>query len=469
MTRRDAVARARAVRRTRVVVWLVVGAALLALYSFLQTHPAVLRGTHLEPRRVLSVLLFVAFIPLIVFAVRLIDLVAFDVFGSRRKGVHAPLLLREIVSIGLYLIAFAWAFSWIFHTNVTGFLATGTILAAVLGLALQETLGNLFAGIALHLEDSFEPGDVVRSGDYFGVVEAVRWRGTRLRTFNNNLVIVPNSMLARERVEVFPRNNLNARVLQIGIDYHVPPAKVIEILTQAAANVEGVARELPAYARVGGFADSALTYEIKYFLHDYAQRDRIDADIRKAVWYALRRNGISIPFPIRAVQRYEPSAQRHHPDAREILDRLGRVDILSPLGSAAQEAIAAAARVHVFSRGETILRHETAGDSMFLVHEGSVSVRSDDVEVARLGAGDFFGEMALLTGAKRAADVVALTDVVAVEIAKNALEPVLHDHPELAAAISAKVAERRDRLGAKMEPREEEQSVLSRIRAYFGL
>ena len=124
----------------------------------------------------------------------------------------------------------AWVISKIFGgSRITAFLATGTVVAAVLGLALQETLGNLFAGIALHLEDSFAVGDVVRSGEVLGVVEAVRWRGTRIRTLNNNIMIVPNSLLARERLEVFPRRNLNARVLQIGVDYNVPPANVIDI------------------------------------------------------------------------------------------------------------------------------------------------------------------------------------------------------------------------------------------------
>jgi branched-chain amino acid transport system substrate-binding protein len=137
----------------------------------------------------------------------------------------------------------------------------------------------------------------------------------------------------------------------------------------------------------------------------------------------------------------------------------------------AREAIALAARVRVYSAGETIIRHGTAGDSMFIVHEGSVSIRVDENEVARLKAGDFFGEMALLTGETRAADVVALADVVAIEIAKDALQPVLVHHPELASAISTNVMKRRDSLdSARMAlPDDVEQSVLSRIRAYFGL
>jgi CRP-like cAMP-binding protein len=368
------------------------------------------------------------------------------------------------------VVLLAWAIWTIFNYKITALLATGTVVAAILGLALQETLGNLFSGMALHVDDSFEPGDVIRTGEYFGVVEAVRWRGTRLRTFNNNLVIIPNSMLARERLEIYPRNNLNARILQIGIDYNVPPATVLNVLVQAASNIEGVSHDIPAFARVGGFGDSAVTYEIKYHMRDYSQRDRIDADIRKAVWYALRRNGITIPYPIRTFHKYTPPEHKGQPDTTEILHRLGRVDVLSPLPKLAQEAIAQAARVHTFSRGETIIRQGAAGDSMFIVHEGAVAVRIDDSEVARLQPGDFFGEMALLTGEARAADVVALSDVVAVEIAKDSVEPALHDHPELASSISAKVAERRGDLDARGGvPADAQRTILTRVRAWFGL
>jgi small-conductance mechanosensitive channel/CRP-like cAMP-binding protein len=457
-------------RPSRLFLPLLLTSLAVALYALAHANPVWIARLHVAPKRFENVVLFIATLPLILFLVRALDLLAFDVFASRRT-VRAPLLLRELVSIALFLILFAWAMWAIFDYKVTGFLATGTVLAAVLGLALQETLGNLFAGIALHLEDSFEVGDVIRSGDYFGVVEAVRWRGTRLRTFNNNIVIVPNSLVARDRVEVFPRQNLNARVLQVGVDSNIPPAEVIAMLTQAAEHVQGVAQELPAFARLAGFADSSLTYEIKYFMHDYSQRDRIDADIRKAVWYALRRNNVPIPYPIRAVQRYTPPAPRQHPDRDEIVDRLNRVDILGPLSIEARNAIAAVARVHVYSSGETIIRQGAAGDSMFIVHQGSVSVRAGDNEVARLKAGDFFGEMALLTGETRAADIVAVADVVAIEIAKDALQPVLMNHPDLASAITAKVMERRGSLDSARTASAEDvqQSVLSRIRAYFGL
>lgn len=449
--------------RARLYVPLLLGALLFAVYWLLLDRNVV-------APKVLNILLFAAVVPLVVFVVRAIDAIAFGVL-SRRRHVRAPMLLREMFAIVLYLVAFGWAISTIFNYAVTGLLFTGTVVAAVLGLALQETLGNVFAGIALHLEDSYEVGDVIRSGDFIGIVEAIRWRATRIRTFNNDIVLLPNSMIARERLEVFPKDNLNARLLQVGIDYNVPPATVIAVLTQAASNVDGVSREIPCLARVAGFGDSAVTYEVKYFMRDYSQRDRIDADIRKAMWYALRRNQIPIPFQIWASMPYKPPAERHQLTREELVEELMQVDILSPLTPHAREDIAAAARVHSYSKGETIIRRGTEGDSMFIVHDGSVAIRIDDHEVARLGPGSVVGEMALLTGETRTADVIAVSDVVAAEIDKNALWPILHEHPELADAISAKVASRRDSLASLDAGRreEEQQTVLSRIRAYFGL
>lgn len=465
-----------AVRRgSRLLMPLLFAAAFTLLYYFALNNVRWIDRLKLDRGTTLHTLQFVAWIPFIFFIVRAIDLIAFDVFASQRRQVRAPALLRELVSIGIAVLLFAIVWSMIFQKSVTAFLATGTILAAILGFALQDTLGNLFAGIALHLEDSFEVGDVVRAGEYIGIVEAMRWRGTRIRTFNNNIVIVPNSVLARAYVEIYPRNNLNARLLQIGVDYNIPPAKVIGVLTQAASNIEGVSRELPCLARVGGFGDSSVTYEIKYFTEDYSQRDRIDADIRRAAWYALRRNGISIPFPIRSVQRYTAPAHGHQPEREDVVHRLSSIDILSPLPETARHYIADAARVHTWARGETIIRQGEAGNSMFIVHQGTVSVRMPDQsergwsEVAVLNAGDVFGEMALLTGEARTADVVALSDVVTVEITKDALQPVLHDHPEIAASMSSTVIERRGAASAREAEPDAGQSVLSRIRSYFGL
>ena len=465
-------ARLAAANRSRVAFPLVISLVLFAAYWPFRHQPLMVGDVNVR-----DYLLFAGDAALIFFAVRFVDLLVFDVIFSRRRNVVAPQLLRGIVAIVLYVLLFTTAFSSVFHQDVKAVLTGGTIVAAVIALALQDTLGNLFSGIALHMEDTYEVGDVIHSGDFIGVVEGVSWRATKIRGFNNQNLVVPNSVLARERLEVFPRSNLNGRSLQFGIDYHIAPATVIGTLTQAASHVEGVARELPCFARVAGFADSAVTYEVKYFMRDYSTRDRIDADIRKAVWYALRRNEIPFAFPVRVHQDYLPPKGDHQVTPEEITARLQEVDVLSPLSEEAHETLSTVTKVHFYSKGEAILRHGTLGESLFVVHAGSVVVRLPDADntgwhqIAQLGPGSVFGEMALLTGEVRTADVVAATDVVALELGKASLQPILRDHPELTTAISRKMMERREHLdtlqGADIE--KDELTLISRIKSYFGL
>jgi small-conductance mechanosensitive channel/CRP-like cAMP-binding protein len=451
-------------------------AAFFALGYFRKT--AIVVGPYGDVRPIIShTLHFFGWLTLIIFIVRVVDALIFDLLMSRRRNVVAPQLLRQIVALTIYLLLGASALKILFDYDVKTALTGGAVLAAVIGLALQDTLGNLFSGIALHLEGAFDVGDVLHSGDYVGVVESVSWRATRMRGFNNQMIVLPNSVIARERLEVFPHGHLNARVLQLGIDYNVAPATVIGIISQAAAHVDGVARELPCFARVGSFADSSVVYELKYHTRDYAQRERIDADIRKAVWYALHRNDIAFATPVRAFQNYTPPEARHEVSREEVLARLAEIDILTPVSEQARQAIAASTRVHFYSKGETILRHGDAGDSMFVVDSGTASVRFPDDsdrgwhEVAQLGPGTLFGEMALLTGEARTADVVALTDVTALEIGKESFKPILADHPELVETITAIVIQRKDHLDTIriMTPGEEATTIVSRVRAWFGL
>ncbi|MGA7614181.1 MAG: mechanosensitive ion channel family protein [Thermoanaerobaculia bacterium] len=424
----------------------------------------------------LEYLRFAAVLALIVFVVQLVNHVIFDRLLIRDSGFQPPRILREVVAIALYFVFIGWAVSSIFHYAIGALLTTGTVVAAVVGLALQDTLGNLIGGIALHMEQSFSEGDVVRIGDSLGVVESTRWRSTRIRTFNDNYIVLPNSLISRERIEVFPQDHLNGRVLSVGVSYEHPPAKVIRALVDAALNVPEVSSEVPPIARVASFDESSVRYELKYHTRVYARRDSIDAEIRRCLWYGFRREGISIPFPIRTVQNYERVEPVVEVSRDEILSRISEVELLTPLGAELLEELASSIELRRFATGEAVIRFGDMGDSMFIVHQGALDVlvreRGVQRNVAHLSEGDVFGEMALLTGEPRSADVIARRDVILLEIHKRSLRPILEHSPDLAAAISAVVVERRARLEIRRPPEvaeAEQMTLVGRIRTYFGL
>lgn len=422
----------------------------------------------------LPFLKFLVAVPLVILAVNVIDALLFDVFLQRRVRERAPTLLRQLVSLGLYLFLFIGVIHVILRYPVTGLLLGGTVVAAVLGLALQDTLGNLFAGISIHVERTFKAGDLVRSGDTIGVVEWASWRATKLRTFNNNVVVVPNALLARERLEVFPRENLNARLVRVTTGYEHPPRKVIGVLERAVRNLEWISAELPALARVAEFGESGLIYEVKYWTRSYHLRDTIDAEIRKAIWYAFKRAGIALALPIRTVAPLRQAKPERVP-RDQIARRIGATEVLEPLSIEERERLLDTIHAEAYARGETILKSGELGTSMFVLEEGTVSVRRPESaggeEIARLGPGEMFGEMALLTGEVRGATVVAVSDVLAMEIDKDSLQPILQENPALVSSISKIMAERQARAsaGKGLNLDDTHPRLLARIASWFGV
>jgi small-conductance mechanosensitive channel len=155
---------------------------------------------------------------------RAISFVLFDVLFQRRKGREAPALLRVLASIVLYSIFLVLIYKLVLGNQGGGLelIATSTVVSVIIGLALQDTLGNFFAGLSIHIEQPFHILDAIRIGSIIGRVEAVSWRTTTIRTNDNTTVIFPNSTVAREALEVYRLNNLNRRVLRASAA-NVPP------------------------------------------------------------------------------------------------------------------------------------------------------------------------------------------------------------------------------------------------------
>ena len=182
---------------------------------------------------------------------RVIDYAIFDVGFRVRKRPAAPALLRQLVSIVVFLaVAAAVVKSILPDVRLGAVFTTSAILTAIVGLALQDTLGNLFAGLALHLERTMRVGDMIRYGETFGTVEQLSWREIRLRTTEGNLLLIPNSLAGRERLEVFARPGPPiARVLRVGLEYDASPEHARATLETALRGMKGIAQK-PAPAGV---------------------------------------------------------------------------------------------------------------------------------------------------------------------------------------------------------------------------
>ena len=410
-------------------------------------------------------------------AVRALNEFAFFIF-RKRKGYEAPSLMRDLFSLVAYVTSLAVILKFHFTDLSFGALLSGSaLLGIILGLALQDTLGNLFAGISLHADKPFQVGDVLAVGPFTGVVESITWRAVKIKTFQNHTVLVSNATIAKENFTVCPRDNANARIVFFSAAYHDSPVKVIHSVREAIRECENVLRYMTPVVRIRGYGESGIDYEVKYWLSDYARYNDTDALVRQRIWYAFRRAGLTFPYPTRTVH-VQPSAADDDGDGRgSLAERLSAVDIFSPLSSDELGALAASSSGRVFAPGETIIRAGDRGSSMFVVHRGSVDVRVDNNgqtrTLKRLREGDFFGEMALFTGEPRTANVVAVEETEVLEIDHEAMRGLFENNPDLVESLSHTINERRAGLAANaanIDGQEETPAtLLDKIKRFFRL
>jgi len=355
--------------------------------------------------------------------------------------------------------------------------ATTAVGAVVIGFALQDTLGNLFAGLAIQIEKPFRVGHWVTIGGKDGMVSEITWRATKIRTKAGNFVVVPNSVLSRDTITNYSEPTLDTRVeVEVGASYDAPPNEVKQVMLAALEGEPLIAPEPRPEVLLVDFAASAITYRVRVWTTDFAADERVRDRIRSRIYYAFRRSGITIPYPVQ-VQIEAESAAPPAGDATRARP-FDQVEILAGLTDDQRARLAAAARPVLFAAGETIVKEGGAGASMFVLVAGEASVRLAETEgeVARLREGAVFGEMSLLTGDARSATVVAEQDCQLLEIGADAFRRVVLTDAAIVERIASAVATRRAELEQHRATRahamtvdDSPQTLAARVRKFLGL
>lgn len=413
--------------------------------------------------------------------VRLCTHLIFDVMYFRRTGREAPDLLRIMFSLVAYSIVGTIILASVLKYNVTGLLATSAALSVVIGLALQDTLGNFFAGAALHIERSFKIKDSIKFGERAGEVESVSWRTTTVRTTDNSFLIFPNSLLARDLIEVFPYDGLHQHKVEFSASYSLSPRTVMDTAKKVLRDLEDVSCEVQPEVRIARFAESSVDYQALFWMKNYMKVVDVKALFRERLWYAFYRDGIDMPFPARHVlfERVKPGRRPQAicmPDYRCIIDG---IDIFQSLTRSEKDALVARNNVRIYAPGECMVRRGEDGESMFVIGRGKAEVRvsanGTHSTVAVLETGSYFGEMSLFSGEPRSADVVALEEAEVLEIQKPSIQALLDENKSLAETFSKKVTERLAGLERYADSEEqetilvEEKHLLDRIKNFFNL
>jgi small-conductance mechanosensitive channel len=413
-----------------------------------------------------------------------VSVAAFDLVMGRYRQVQVPKILRDIVVLIVFSIAVI-AVLGRQGVDLTSILTTSAVLTAVIGFALQDMLSSIISGLALQIERPFTTGDWVKFDEQEGWILEINWRSTQLQTLHNDIVIIPNNVITRSAVINFTSpTRIHRRKLTLGLRYETPPNEAKASFLRAMRGVEGVLKDPAPFVLTRSYDDFSIAYRIHFFLEDFPRKERIEDEVLTRIWYQLRRDGLSVPFPIRDINVRQVSAadqeRERVAEAERTTAALRRVPFLEVLAPAESEELASRARREVFGAGEAVIRQGEAGDSFYVIAAGEVQVLAGTPQrvVTTLGPNDFFGEMSLMTGEARAATVVARGDCTCHVIDKEAFAAVIQANEALVDALAAKLEERRRGLARSREEgagaddavaEEERRSLVLRIRGFFNL
>ena len=384
-----------------------------------------------------------------------VNVLVFEEAAADTWRARVPQLFLDLTRFLMVLVGAAIVLSVVWKRDLGGLLAALGVGSIVLGLALQDTLGNVMAGIALLFERPFKTGDWIKIGAREGEVIEMNWRSVRIRTSERDLLVVPNSILGKETiVNVCEPTRLHAERVVIGFSLADPPNRVKEALRETGLSIEGVLADPGPKVETLGYESDRILYETKLSLTDLFATRRIRDEFTTRVWYAARRAGLTLPYPTHALRREAPEEPAD--PAERIGADLARVAAFSALDARALDALGHSARRLRYAKGEKMLPDGGVPVAVCALAAGRASLcvtGRDGIEhpVLELGPGDLFGEEACVAAQRATASVVAESDAEVIAIPALEARALLDTSPPVARAV-AELIEARGKAIQRLSP-----------------
>lgn len=372
-----------------------------------------------------------------------------------------PQLVLALPRIALLLVVSWFLVGVVWGVNLSAALTALGVTSLVVSFALQDTLSGLASGFLLLSDQPFEPGDWIRVEDTEGLVVDLNWRTARIRTRNGDLIVVPNSTLAKASIVNYSKpESLHRVVYTVQVAFVNPPTVAKNMLLDAARGTPGVLTEPPPNVRVVQTDDPLMTYEVDLWVSDFSIEPQVKSDFGSLVWYQSERQGVPLPSPAQDLFLHDATAEAaasdDEPAATEAA--LRRSALLAMLDDGEIERLVQASRRVRFAAGELMIEGTAGRRDLMVILSGTATMvlletgRGDEF-VTELGAGETVGVLEGPRGEGRLLAVRARTDCEVVVIDAVAAGEVASRNAELAAALNRLGTLRRRRLDRIMQRR----------------
>ncbi len=407
---------------------------------------------------------------------------------EEKKGKPAPQILITLLNGFIIIFAVSFISVVIFEQSLFGLMTAGGVAGVGFAMALQGPILDFFSGIMMDVEGRISNGDWVRlSSGAEGRVIGHNWRSITLMTISNTVVVIANSRFSQDQYENISSEGEFWESVEITIDYNVSTERAQRILCAALINAPGVhKKEAKVFAMK--MTEGGIVYNCRYKMTDYSQKAPTRHNAIQAMMNALHGYKISVSETLGEYiisERRDQDPAWKHVDGLELLNEfLQKTPIIKDLGASHIKKINNKKNLETFAPGKDICVEGDDGDSMYVILEGLVDIVITDPEtkkkvvVATLGPADYFGEMALFMGDKRRATVRAQTSLVALNIHRKVIVPVIKNSPEMVDQIGKTIIKHLEENTAFLESLQEKEpdpkpplleTVCKQILKVFGL
>jgi small-conductance mechanosensitive channel/CRP-like cAMP-binding protein len=399
-----------------------------------------------------------------------------------RRGAADTRFLQDIVVGAIYVCAALGVVADVFDIPVTGLLAASGVVAIVIGLALQSTLGDVFSGVVLNVSKPYRSGDwIILDGGMQGQVIETNWRATLLLTPDNDVAVVPNSLITKTKViNASEPMKAHGFTVNIRLEPSVSPARGGLALQSALLSCNRILRTPAPIVCVRSLDAAAMGYDLQFFVSSFEQGQEAQNELIDLVFRHCASAGIRLAAPSGSLASLTPPARAPSLEdmPRRLLDHLA---IFAPLSEDERIALVPKMKRRTHGIGATVVKQGHVAGALSIIGAGVLSAVQEngavEEEALRLAPGDSFGEAGVLAGEASMFKIKALTNVTVYEIAKADLAPIIKQRPALAAALGEVLASRQAVGKARLEdfadrnkPDEDFASRVSqRVKELFGV
>jgi small-conductance mechanosensitive channel/CRP-like cAMP-binding protein len=359
-------------------------------------------------------------------------------------------LMQDLIVGVIYVGAALSVVAYVFSAPVGTLIATSGVFAIFLGLALQSTLSDVFSGIALNLSKPYEVGDwIVLSDGSEGLVIETNWRATHLLNGSNDLVVLPNSSLAKAQLTNMSSPNRSHGVkLRIRLMPTMAPSGIESIMRTVLLS-SNLIMPMPApTAEIKSLDAQAIEFELSFRVRDFSTASAARHEVYDLIYRHARAAGLMLAQPKEAasIALIPPSAGASVAPRATALRMLDAVPLFGSLTDEEKETLAPTMTRRTYRKGEVLAEQGTKLSSLFVIRTGVLVVSrmqgATEVEMSRLSPGDYFGEGGLFTGSGEPGTIRAMTFVVVYEVGQEALAGLMRERPGIADEIAMTLSRR---------------------------